>query len=256
MLTIVARVMLFLAVFVIDVRVKADNLKLQVLTDIQEQPENCWKLEGPCAVRTLKFQSARFSWLGGTVTLDEVTTLVRGTGNELRLINGTIWLRGADRTIVRSEFGTIEIPSHGEGWLKKSPDQLSVADVDRTALIRPQGSSDILEVSSGLENWIGRVGADGKAQTGIPVAIVLKPFLRQWAKLYSGSLKQLEADASSFYVTWSDASRLAAQIHQDLFTRKCASIESEETARDLNRRKVQARNHELIEMFRRHVFEE
>ncbi len=226
------------------------------LVAIQQQPEKCWQSKTACAARTVARQAARGEWNGGVISLDESTTLVRIRESELRLITGTVWLKGIENTTVRTEFGSVEIRQGSETIIIKNQDRVMVSIIQGGAEIHPIGSEDQLEVAAGFENWIGRVDSTGRAQSGIPTAVIFSPFLQTWGRLYVGNNPEFEKEAVEFYSVWQKASREAASLHRDLFLRKCASIDAEQERRRVSQIKVRARSRELIERFRRHVFDE
>jgi hypothetical protein len=234
-------------VFAIDVRVHAET----------EEPERCWRGEGPCAVQTSRAEKLRISLGENQLVMDESTVVVRLGRNEVRLLAGTLWVRAGDAFSVHSEFGQFSI-SKGEFWVSRTSDRVTGASVVGNLLLKPRsrgGAEEELEIVAGLENWVGKVQAvNGRAQTGVPMPIPLRTHFIRWAHLHVGGREQFLRDTEAFYKVWLAASTEAAGIHQELVQRKLATIAEDQTRNAEINRKVEARNHELVEMLRRRVF--
>lgn len=249
-----AALFLFLFVFTIDVRVKAADLSADPSADILQEPGDCLEvIESSCAVQTGSGDRFELTLSKGKVILDRDTTVIRLNDHEVRLVAGTIWVKpeSKQKLFVRTEFGTASA-TH-EFWVMKEGDRSVVsATVKETEMIG-RGSQETLLVPAGLENWMGRVTKSGRASTGLPSPIQPSPHLARWARLYTGKKAQFEKEVAAFKTTWSQARGEATQIQQALFERKLASLESAANERVKSRQKVEARNRELRDLFRRRV---
>jgi len=273
---------LFFVTFSIEVRVKAaeviDGLvsepetpqistvssqapfRLRQNRNVIQQPEGCLHSSGPCAFSTGPQEKFSFDYAGGVVVLDRETALLRVSDSELRLMRGSIFLKTEQNLHIGCEFGWVDAAKPSELWLSKTADQFKILAVNSAsssgAILHPLGTSETLQVPTGMMNWLGAVGVDGRSQSGIPVAIALEVFLKDWARVYSGSLGQFEKDARVFYERWSEASQTAAELHRALYVRKVATLNDDFNREQARRKKVEDRNRYFREMFRRKVFEE
>lgn len=244
-----ARAGLFVLVFSIDIRLRAE---------VQEPP-SCWRGKGACAVRTADGERLPLSLEGGQVVLDGATTLLRVKTGELRLLAGQAWFRVQGPVSVGSEFGEI-FAEEGEFWLSRTSERMTVSAVSGSLKMKPRQGEGLaeeeLEIPQGLENWVGRVKfGTQRAQTGVPTAIPFQAHLSRWARLYRGGRAQFIKEAEAFHDMWLRATEEAAGVHQELFERKMASLREKQERDSEARKKVEARNHELIEMFKKRVFE-
>jgi hypothetical protein len=257
--SLLVRVAVFLAAFTLEVRVKADTLQLPLASERREEPNGCWEKSpsssSSCAIRTLAGEKLELNLGGSQITLAEATVVVRVSPNEVRLVAGTVWVKAKEAVIVSSEFGSFSAAS-GEMWVWRETERAYVASVSSTVELRARGAKEVLEVAPGLENWLGRVGPNGQAQTGLPMAIELKSHLLRWAKLYSGPKANFEKEAAAFHDTWVAAADEAAAIHKELFSRQLASMRSAAAVHARDQQKVEVYNHELRERLRRHALEE
>jgi hypothetical protein len=241
--------------FSLEVRVKAETMQMPEAAERREEPAGCWAKAIACAVRTASNEKLELKLGTSSVALDQSTVILRVSSNELRLVSGTIWIRASEPVTVATEFGTFS-SEKGEFWVWRNAERVHAASVESIVQMKPRGSKETLEIGAGLENWFSRIGPDGQARTGIPMAIELKSHLLRWAKLYSGSKANFEKEAQLFYEKWELAAEEAAAIHKELFDRKVASIRSQENIREVEHRKVEAHNRELRQMLWRHAFEE
>lgn len=250
--------LLFLAAFLIEVRVKAESMQLPITRELTEQPRACWNKDiEPCAVQTTNGEKSVLKFAGGVLTLDRSTTVVRLSASRLRVTGGAVWIKVPEAIEVLTEFGSFVLSSHGgEAWIVNDGQRAIASAIDGGIDITPRGSRETLVIDPLFENWLGKAGPDGKARVGVPVAIAFKPHLKRWARLYNGPKSAFEVDAQKFHESWSQAVKEAADLHQTLFERKMASVEADSERRSVERKKVEQRNRELREIFRRKVFEE
>lgn len=242
----------------VDVSVRAESAQIPFAKEIQLEPADCWdKGVGPCAVRTSAGEKFKLPFNGGEIVLDGSTIVARVSAQELRLVAGTIWVKAAEATVVQCEFGAVRAEK-GEFWVYRTQERMTVAAIDTTVSMRPRGaaSEDALDVLPAMENWVGKVANQtGRAQTGIPTAISIRDHLVRWARLFSGGRAQFEKDAESLYERWTEATAAAADIHKQLYDRRLAAVRADGARRDEERRREQARTKELIDLFKRKVFD-
>lgn len=246
----VFRLALFFFVFSIEVRVRAESVNLRDAKAPLANPADCIKeTKSVCAVETGEDEKFTLKLENGTVILSSETTLIRTAPNELRLVRGEVWIRSEKAPIVvRTEYG--EAQSAKEYWVERSPDQIRISATGGDVSFTARASSETLLIPQGLENTLGRIGKDGVASIGIPIPIEPSSHLARWARLYPGTKADFEKDVAAFRVNWTKAKPQASEIHQALFDRKVASIESEAKAKAEARRKADERNRILREQFR------
>lgn len=251
------RLFLFVFVFTVDVRVLAKTVQLPEARSLLQEPAGCLNTVSTsaesCAVGTRAWEKGTLSLGDSTVVLDRSTAILRLAPNEIRLVSGQIWLKAKSAFEVRTEFGSMKVEP-GEYWFDRDREKVRVGVIQGLARLYPRGAKEVLEVTPGLENWLGKVGESGEAQRGIPVAIQFKSHLERWARLYTGSRKDFEEDARAFHEVWLSASEYASEVHKTLFESKVASLRAEHERMEAARRRSEARTRELIRMFREKVF--
>lgn len=250
-----ARLLVFAFTFSLEVRVKAAEIvQIPNASKILEQPTGCLEdLSATCAIGTGDGEKFKMELGGSFIQLDQSTSVIRRSAKDLELVSGTIWVKAKGEMNVRSEFGSAIVSEGAEAWVMRQRERMTVAAMSEGVRIVPRGSSEAIGLLAGTENWLGRVGVDGVAMSGVPTAIALEPHLARWARLYVGNRKQFEKDALKFRETWIEAGRATADIHRELHDRKVASVLSEKAEREEALRKKLARDREIREMFRRKV---
>ncbi len=249
------RLFLFVFMFTVDIRVIAATVRLPESRSLLQEPAECLRSSESavsCAVGTREHEKASLEIGDAKIVLDRSTAVVRLHEDEIRLVTGQIWVKAKSAFSVRTEFGLIKVEP-GEYWFDRDRDKVRVAVVRGLARLHPRGAADELEVTAGLENWLGRVDGSGEARRGIPVAIDFKAHLERWARLYPGSVKDFQEEAQVFRKVWLSASQLASEIHQALFERKVASLRAAHEKEEEARRRYEARTRELLRMFREKV---
>lgn len=233
----------------------SEIVQLPNASQIQEEPKNCLLETSRCAVRTRIGEKFKLSVGESVVHLDQQTAVVRLSAESVRLISGAIWVQAKSPFTVQTEFGEMKTEP-GEMWVHRTSEYVYAnASVNRV-LIFARGAKSELWVEPGWENWIGRVGRNGVAETGVPKPIHFETYIERWARLHVGSKTSFEKAVKDFHRTWSVAVKEAAEVHQALYERKMASLEAAEQREKERRERIEAENRALREMFRRRLFEE
>ena len=248
------QLLLFFLTFSLQVRVKAEH-SVEVFA-FEQEPAACWRAKGapPCALRSAP-GNERLEFDEASITFDRLTTVMRAKDGELRLLVGQLWVKCENEFRLGSEFGAITVEP-GEYWFSRRAGRVVVSVVRGMALLQPRGAGERLQVGAGLENWLGRVGTNGKASHGAPMQIVFKTHLERWARLFHGPRADFEREASDFHETWLEANVASAEVHRALFDRKIASLKELQDAEAVERARVRARDKELVDLFKKKVFEE
>ena len=248
-----------MAAFTFEVRVRAAeasaSVRLPLAGEVLQEPEGCLQKEGSCAIETGEGEKFVLETEGARLTLDAETTIVRVSGTQIRLVAGTVWVYPKAQFTVKTEFGEV-IGFSGEFWARRDQQKLWVSVVDRAIELIPRGQTKAAHLGAGMENWLGRVGKDGIATMGLPVAIPLKTQLERWARLYPGKKSQFEKDVQEFGARWAEASEEAAELHRQSYQRKVASLAAENARKKEERRKVEEVNKSLRDLFRTKVFQD
>lgn len=253
------RLFLFVFIFTVDVRVLAETVRLPETRSLMQEPSGCLKDVSAsipsCAIGTGAREKATLTFGDSVITLDRSTAILRLAQNEIRLVAGQVWIKSKSTFDVRTEFGTIKV-GPGEYWLDRDREKVRVGVIQGAAKLFPRGSEEVLEVTPGLENWLGKVGDKGEARRGIPVVINFKFHIERWARLYSGSLKDFEEEVRAFHEIWLPASQFASELHKTLFERKVTHLRAEHEKAEEAKRRTEARTRELLRMFREKVLGE
>ncbi len=249
----VRHLLAFLFVFSADVRVKAAELAaLPNSADVLQEPTDCVMRTSPCAVKTRAGEKFKLAVGEFTVVLDAQTSVVRLSESGIALLAGTVWVQGEKPFTVRGEFGAV-VSHGGEFWVSRDMERMRVAAIGEPVALEPRGSKIALRVDPGEENWMGRVGGDGAAATGVPQAIPLAEHMRRWARLFPGTKRQFEKASREFHRSWGRGLASVAAYHESLAEdrRRALQEEAEKRARLKDRR--EKRSEELRALYRRKV---
>lgn len=268
------QLLLFLATFVLEVRVRAEaahdahpaphEAKSQAHSSghespvliVQQEPANCLKGKLACAVRTREGQTFELVLdEKTTVVLDFLSSIIRISNKEIRLVSGSVWIKSQGDFQVHSEFGDVVSTTPGEFWVTRTKERVTAKATEATVELRPRGSKENLTVDPGLQNTIGLIGLDGKAETGIPLAIPFKEHLNQWARVYRGPKKTFEEQVQAFHERWTSAAVESAVINKAIHDRMISSADEEKAVEDAREAKVRAQREADRKFFRSRVFD-
>jgi hypothetical protein len=264
------RILVFILTFVTDVKVKAmEAVQLPETHAVMQEPANCLAVSvlndqtvqsdssSACAIGTRSDEKYILKLEKTSIVLDGRTSLLRSvvkappnhSQNELTLITGTLWVESVEAFTVHTEFG--DVVGSGSFWVVHQTNRV-IAVASQTSLeLRPRGSLETLEVPAGMENWIGKVASDAKAETGVPQAISFEAHISRWARLYPGKKKAFALEVKAFHEQWVQAAQATADIHRELYERKIASMNAADARKQKSLQAIKARDAELSAMFRR-----
>lgn len=178
---------------------------------------------------------------------------IRMNPDRFRLIEGFVRVRGENLT-------TIEISSHasiviaGEAFIERFGDTVTVTNTGaRKIILRASGEDDGL-VASGLEIQFDRPDVrTGKVEASAPLPLDLDRQVVREAKLHEGSKALFQARIEILLALRKQAAYKSAEIHEDIVSRKLASVEAARQKR-LHNAKIRAqKDRELRALFRRKV---
>lgn len=253
---VLVRVFVFLMAFTLEVRVKAaEVVSLPEAKFPLEEPLHCLKESSLCAVRTREGEKFEVHAGASSVVLDQGSSIIRVSSDEVRLVWGTIWVKAKGAFTVKTEYGDARV-ADGEFWMTRTAERIVISAVIGEVEISPRGAIEKIMVEPGEENWVSRVDATGVAETGLPKAIPFESHVARWARLYDGGKKSFEKDVEAFHRLWKAAGVRAAKLHSELMSRKIASIEEEKARREARRRRQAAEDRKYQEMLRRRVLDQ
>lgn len=246
------RLFLFILVFVLDVRVKADIVALPNAREVAQEPDGCLLAASVCALKTTADEKFKLRLGESEVVLDASTAVIRQAENEVALLTGTIWVRSKGAFAVRTIYGEVRAPQ-GEFWVQNSSGRTWVYAIEGALVLEPRAGelANAIRLDPGEENWLGPVGLDGSGSSGVPRAIVPREHIRRWARLYAGTRKQFEQEVRTFHAHWSRVLAGVAEYHQSRAEARRQWLE-EEHARALRiKAQEDARSAELRALFRK-----
>jgi hypothetical protein len=250
------KLFIFFLTFSLEVRVKAgESVQLPEAKAPLMEPAGCLEEASLCAVKTREGEKFEIHAGANAIVLDQGTSVIRLSADEARLVWGTIWVKAKGSFTVKTEYGDATVKD-GEFWMSRTAERITVSATSTEVVLHPRGSNEKLAVSPGEENWVSRVNRNGFAETGVPKAIAFAEHIARWARLFEGKKKTFEKDVAEFHAVWSEASRRAAEFHQDLMNRKIASIESEKARRASEKKKRLDEERKLRDLFRKKVLDQ
>lgn len=246
---------LFFLSFSIEVRVQAGEvIQIPEASSVQQIPLNCLQTRSICAIGTQAGEKYSVALGKSKIVLDEKSTAIIKTQERLVLVSGTVWVQAKNRFFVQTEYGEVS-GEDGDFWVWKDKNRTWVAAGHVDVSVFPRGGSE-MTLPRAMQNWLSRVGSNGAAEVGIPVAANLDLYLARWARLFYGSKSAFSDQAKRFFTFWQTASDDASKIHRELLDRKVAALREEHEKKEAQRKSRERHNLELQNIFRSKVLED
>jgi hypothetical protein len=206
---------------IVDVRIHAATLALPFQKDIVQEPSSCLETEKVCAIKTLKGRKFEFKIGTVQIIMGSGSSLIRTGVNSAILLTGEMWVRADSSFEVQSEFGIYKI-FHGEAWIIRSEDRLTVRTIRGIGELTPRGDQS-LPLPAGFEMWIAGIGKKGHATASVPQVFDFKDQVRRWAKLYPLSRKNFKDELKFLRETLVVAVEMSSEFNSKIVQREVAS---------------------------------
>ena len=165
MLRISLQLLLFLATFILEVRVRADVAHASPTLIVQQEPAQCLKTEDACAIKTREGQIFELVLDDSTrIVLDHSSAIIRVSKHEIRFISGGVWVKAQHSFQVKTEFGEVASLTPGEFWVSRTKERVTAKASEAALELKPRGSLEALTIDPGLQNYIGTKSLHGKAE--------------------------------------------------------------------------------------------
>lgn len=239
-----ARLLLLLAAFQLEVRVRA-NSDAEPLW----HPEGCAKSKTECHVQVGTL-SLPLPSVEGRIDA-AADSIFEGKRGAWKILKGAVRVR---ETELETVYGRLEKGAH-EAWiLAEANDRVVVRAVDGVLHFKTRDDR-VLEVPEGLELWIGSVDGNGRSLHGVPTEIPVSDHLRRWARmdrLSPSKLKELTVDLRE---RWKGRELVASALYDQVAKRRLASVAEAERAEAKKREDAKQERDHYRRMLHRTAFE-
>jgi hypothetical protein len=240
----------------------SEPARLPLALEVTQEPAGCLKAKTVCAVMTGERERFSLKLQDHLVHLDQSTVLVRYSQDHLALVRGMVWVETHSSShqkiaplSVETEFGTARLRQAGEMWVQKLGRKAYVFASRNEVELMSRGSDETLTLEAGFQNFFTAVDGTGKAQVGVPTAILFHDHVQRWARHFAGGAKEFEKQLRVFHGAWLAATERASELHQQLYQRKVAAYEEEQAKIAEAKRREDARNRALREQLWNRVFD-
>jgi hypothetical protein len=244
-----AHVLLFLAAFQIEVRVRASESAMTY-------PENCLGKTVPCS---FKVTEDKWSFESGNVKLsagsNAILTAEDIKSKEWKLISGTLWVQNGPSVKIRTAFAQAE-GSSGQYWVFADKDGRVVFRNISSKLIVTFKDQTKMEIPRGFEVWVGNVNSQAKTEHGMIEPINLKEHLKAWYELYPGKREQFVSEVQDLKDQWSDLIEQSGDIYKKVAERELAALDDKKRAQLEIQRKKEEERLRIRAEFHKRVFDQ
>jgi hypothetical protein len=244
------RIIIFVLAFTVEVKVHAARVSIPTVKVPVQQPTDCLNTSSVCAIKTPAVGKYTLVLPHAEVVMDANTTAIRVSSSEVKLITGTLWIKNKGELKITTSFGDVS-SEISEFWVRTDVDKTFVSATEGSLALAGKDKKTMIRLEEGEENWIGGIARNGLSTSGVPKAIAFEDHLYRWARLYSGSKIQFEADVKKFHSRWSRQLASVADYHKELAENRLKVLDAENAKRAQAKAQEEARSQELRSLFRR-----
>lgn len=240
--------------FTVEVTVRAEEAKeyLGLRASYIDEPQECWQpeLKGAdrewCAIHVLdkKWQFKLEAW---EASLAPQTTIIVSSSQELRHIQGSVWLKSQKEIVVKSVYGQLFVPGGSEVLLHHDPSRWVIwpihQDIPATQIkLLARGQSESVSLLPGYEHQLSSLDRQVYEIPQLANVYVLLPL---WAKLGAS-----RGQVASYGQKWNQARKKVGVWHRSLASLEIEKHQEELARQRARQRRIQEENQRLRALFR------
>jgi hypothetical protein len=217
----IGRLILLMALFCVDVRVRADDLK------------DCWGKSIPCPVQALT--GKRLVEVDNLkISMSANALLEQRSDDLIQLVRGDFYVETAKPVKLQTPYGRFWCEGECKALFERDEREITIKNLQGRWLIQRTGETQTYALAPALQTWLGEVEPDGRAQMEFPQSLPWLQTTKLWAALYPGDVGHLKTDLAQFRVVWHHAVESVSELHKTTAQREIASYrrtQDEERAR-------------------------
>ncbi len=239
---------IFLFIYTVDIRVRAEAESVKVFQD----PRECLEDLNYCLVKNYAYDRFYFLSGGDEVSLGFDAHIVRHIPGEFTLVKGKALLYTKTGLKVNTPYGRIVFEPETTALLTRKDKVNEITVLFGKARVNALGETDPIEVLPGYSNSISGV-KNLKAQIEIPKPAPIELTLKEWAMLSWKNKSELTADINEFKSVHSEASQQLSILAREIAMREVESHQQRELAqqkarqdRDLHQRRAREKTEKRL----------
>lgn len=235
----VSRWLMMLALFFVDVRVRAESLN-----------QDCWGKQIPCAIHS---QQQLRELLSGdlTVVMAKNSLLEHREEKLIHLVKGEFYATVNTATKLTTPFAKFVCQEKCKALLERRADEVTIKALEGEWVIQRAGDSKNYTLPSGFQVRISAVQSDGVAQMEFPQSLPWDSTVQQWARFFRSAKSAFKEELARFRQDWKLAVESASQLHANEASRVIASHETDLAKERARRLAIQKEESALRELFRK-----
>ncbi len=238
-------VFVFLAVYVLDVRVKAETV------DPNEAlifwPSHCYNKTLPCTVKNLTKKS-KLVHLGVEMSLSLNATVTLATQG-VTLVSGILLIENNSNINVKTLYSDIKV--NGAVLLKVTGQSIEITSLEGISEARRRGDEVFYSIPPGYTYIIGAVNSKGVADFEFPQSASFVSVVNNWSSLSYMTKPKFTLKAQEFRVSSINAGLFLSKTYKTIIERRIASHRKMLKRRQLNKVVKQKEIEGLRALFRK-----
>lgn len=226
------KVLLFLLSFQLEVRVKADSGSETFSAD---------KKPFHLSAEDVKIHAAVGS------------TFEKTKSGDWKILRGNVWVEKAQHKNFETPYLTADGKS-GEFWIDAQADKTWIRNFSAILKITLRDGKT-LDIPPGFQMWAAGFNSEAQVEYGMIEPIAMREQIPQWYAIYPASGKNFENKIKKLKESWGDVAETGSQIYKAQALRKIASVEAADKAVADRKRRIDAENKRVRELYMQRTFE-
>lgn len=215
-------VIIFLFIFSVDIRVRAEVAAHQAPYLIQE-PEACLNGFGLCTLKSIEKYSIKNST--AILSLKKNTVLMRQALDKWALVAGNIFVNSKKEVSIVTPYGDMRIHPDAKVLIDKRENDYFVRVISGKVFLKGLGHANEVAVLEGYQNTLGRVGESARAEIAIPKPVLFIQAIKDWGSHFEGEQKEFRSEVENFKIIYKRATEELSELNRQIVQREVASHE-------------------------------
>lgn len=237
------RALCLMAVFCLDVHVRADSLEKH------DEKESCWGVSLPCSIYASQGKKVLESE-GLRMVLAPGALVEQRTGNLVQLVSGSVYIEISRPLRIGTPYGKFWCPDECTALINRQSGNVKLKSLAGAWIVERLGEKSDYELKPATQVWLSEVSDTGQASMEFPQSLPWDSTVKNWAALFPGEPEEFKQALVKFRKVWKEAVEEVSEVHNRAADRNIASHNQELAEEAKRRQKVEKEQQDLKELFR------
>lgn len=249
----VAKILILILVFSVEVSVRATTTQEQIQPEnLIQFPEGCWQKSERCAIENKTNKVLTWPEKKVNLFLSTNSVVAKKTEQKFLLVSGRLYVQCKQAVEVKTSFLVVDCPEGSEFLIEQEKQQTKVTALNANLKLEAKGpSKEVILLQPGMLIEVGPVAKMGYSTVSFPRSVPLPWLILTWASAFDGGKDLLREKIATLLPVWKEQVESISSYNALVYNREVASHEEQLRQEQERRKKVEAENKKMRDLFKK-----